>query len=200
MGALNLTDRPYLALDGNSRALTPDLYHHPLRLDNQISFHPRQDLSYHNFPVNRINNSLQFSRITRNRELTWTTHTSTKLNCKLTMKIFGVNSHTIPTSTQIKRWTVSSPFVVTSLHLTSTEEPPFDHQRGSISFYNLSLVRNTEQLSETYDLILSKISASILCNNKCFITADCWRNHFWKITSTWWSSDHSTPSHSMWLF
>ena len=136
MGALNLTDLPYHALEENSRPPTPDLYHHTLRLDDQMNFRPRQDLCYHNIPVNRINNTLQHSSITRNRETARPTHSSTELMCKLTVNFFGLNPHSIPISTHIKYRTFPSPFVVTSLQFTSTDEPPIDHQCGTIIFYN----------------------------------------------------------------
>ena len=70
LSPVNPTDFPYHTLVENSRPPTPDLYHDPLRLDNHIINHPRQDLRYRIFPVNRINNGLQYSAITRNRELT----------------------------------------------------------------------------------------------------------------------------------
>ena len=47
-----------------------------------------------------------------------------------------MNPHPIPTATQIKHRTFPSPSVVTSLQITSTDEPPFLNQCSSITSYN----------------------------------------------------------------
>ena len=87
---------------------------------------PSQGLRYHIVPVNRITNNLQYSTITRNRELTRQTHTLTELKFEVTANFFELNPHPNPTSTQITRRSFPSPFVVTNLQFTSTDEPPFD--------------------------------------------------------------------------
>ena len=87
-------------------------------------------------PVNRINNIWQFSTKTRNRELTTFTQTITEFETKELIEFIGLNSHAIPTSTEIKKRNFLSPFVVIIFQFTSTAEPPFDHQWGILTFYN----------------------------------------------------------------
>ena len=60
--------------------------------------HRRQDLRYHILRVNRTNNSLHNSAITRYRELTRLTYTATELKFEVTLKFIGLNLHSIPTS------------------------------------------------------------------------------------------------------
>ena len=69
LSVFDTTQLPYHSLDKKSKLLTPDPYHNPLRLDNQVINHPGQEMSYHLLPVDRTKNSLQFSTLTRNREL-----------------------------------------------------------------------------------------------------------------------------------
>ena len=145
LSAINLTDLPYHTLEEYSRHPTHDVYHYPLRLDNEIFNHPRQYLRHHILPVNRINNCLQYSAITRNRELTRLTHTSIELKFEVTVKFIGLNIHLIPTSTQIKHQMFPVPSVVTSQQFTSTDHPPFDRQGGTYNFlqpYLWSVIQN----------------------------------------------------------
>ena len=136
LSAINPTDLPYHTLEGNLGAPATDLHDYPPRFDIQIINHPRQDLWNQILPVNRINNSLQSSASSRNCELTRLTQTSTELEFELTVTIFGVIPHLIPTSTGIKHRTFFNPFVVTILQLTSTDGTPLDHQWGCLNFYN----------------------------------------------------------------
>ena len=89
LGAIIPTDVPYHTLEENSRLPLPDLCHSPLRLDNQVFHHPRQDLRYHVLSTNRTNNRLQCFTSTRNRELTGLTHTSTELKFGITVNFIG---------------------------------------------------------------------------------------------------------------
>ena len=57
-----------------------------MRLDYKIVNHPREDVRYHILPLNRINKTLQHFTITRNREFTGLTHTSTELTLEVTVK------------------------------------------------------------------------------------------------------------------
>ena len=98
--------------------------------------HHRKDLRYHIFPVNRLNNSLQYSAITRKPKLTRLFHTSSELQFEETEKFNEFNPHPIPTSNKIKHRTFPRPFVLTSLQFTYTDDPPFGHQLGSRTFYN----------------------------------------------------------------
>ena len=95
LSANNATGLPYRTLEVNSRPPTLDLYHYPLRLDNQCFFHPTQGLRYHVRPVN-INISQQHSVITRNRKLTTLTHTSTELKYEVTVKFIELKPHPFP--------------------------------------------------------------------------------------------------------
>ena len=66
-------------------------------------FNPlRQDMRYHNLPVNRINDSLHFSAITLNRETTGVIHTSHKVKFEVTVIFIGLIHHPFPTSTKNK--------------------------------------------------------------------------------------------------
>ena len=125
LSATNTIDLPNHTHRKISRPPTPDLYHYPLRLDNQKSNHPGQDLRHHIFPVKRIDNSLNFSANTR-REVTRLTQTSTEIKFEINVKFFGLYPHPIPTSTHYKHRPFPSLFVVTSLQFTSSDEPPFD--------------------------------------------------------------------------
>ena len=92
LSAINPTHLPYRTLEENSRPPTPGPYRFPLRLDNQIIIHARQDLRYHILPVNRkIKRVLRFS-VNRNRELTRLTHTSTEPKFEIAVKFIGNNS------------------------------------------------------------------------------------------------------------
>ena len=86
--------------------------------------------------MNRKNKILQYFNTTTNRELTRLTHTSTEQKFEVTVNFIGLNPLPIPTTTQIEHRTFLSPFVVTSLQITSTDEHPFGHQGGSTIFYN----------------------------------------------------------------
>ena len=114
LGASSPTDLPYHTLEENSRLPLPDLCHGPLKLDNQVFHHPRQDLRYHILSTNRTNNRLQCFISTRNRQLTGLTDTSTELKFGITVNFTGLNRHLIPTPTQIKHRTFPRLFVVTS--------------------------------------------------------------------------------------
>ena len=105
-------------------------------IGNQIFSLTRQGLSYHIFPVKRGNNCLQTSNFTRNRELIRITETTAELKCEPTVKLIGLIPHPTPTSTQIKPQTFLSPFGVTALQVTSSDESPFHQQRGSRTFHN----------------------------------------------------------------
>ena len=126
----------YHTLDGNSRPHTPDPYQYPLRLDKQTSNHPPPVLYYHILLVNRVGKNLQSSTITRNRELNKLAQTTIEIKIELRVNFVELNIHPDPNSTQIKHRTITSPFVVTSLQYTSTDEPPVDHQWGNLSSYN----------------------------------------------------------------
>ena len=81
-------------------------------------------------------------------------HTSTEQKSEDTVKFIVLNPHPFAISTQIRHQTFPISFVQTSLKLTSSEEPPFDHQWGIKIFYNpRSTVSKTEPLSETYEFI-----------------------------------------------
>ena len=67
--AVKAADFPYHTLDDTSRRPTPDPYHYLLRFDIQTINHPGQYLRYQVFPLNTMNNSLQYSTITLKREL-----------------------------------------------------------------------------------------------------------------------------------
>ena len=136
LSAIDTSDLPYHTLEEISRPPTPDLFHYPLRFDNQKLNHPRQVLRYHILPVNKRNNSLQYSTVFRNGELTRLTQTTAELKSEVTVKIFGLYPHPIPASTHFKLRILLSPFVVTSLQFTSTYKPPFDLEWGNINFYN----------------------------------------------------------------
>ena len=76
-------------------------------------------------PLNSMNISLneqyEYSAITRNRELTRLTHTSTKLKFELHLKLIGLNLYPTLTSTQFEHGTYPGPFVVTSLKFISND-------------------------------------------------------------------------------
>ena len=101
-----------------------------------MNIRSRQYLRYRIVPVNRLNISVQFSAFTRNQEMTRLTHTSIELKLEVTVKFIGLNLHPIPTSTHLKHQTFPSLFVVTSLQFTSSDEPPFDHQWRTLTFFN----------------------------------------------------------------
>ena len=61
----------------------------------------------HILPGNRIINSLQYSAIARNQEVTRLTHNSTELKFEVKLELIGLNPHPIPTSTQSKYRTFS---------------------------------------------------------------------------------------------
>ena len=52
LSAISHTDLPYHMLEENISPPTLNLYHYPLRLDNQIKNHPRQDMWYQILPGN----------------------------------------------------------------------------------------------------------------------------------------------------
>ena len=118
-------------LNENSRPRTPDAYHSPLMLDNQIINHPRQDLRYHTLPVKRKNEILQKTTVTRYPELDRLTQFTTELKFEVTKnsRIGSLNPHLISTSTHIKQRTFHSPFVETNVQFCSTGESLFEHQR-----------------------------------------------------------------------
>ena len=97
---------------------------------------PRQEVRYHILPVSRINKTLQYSAITRNREPTRFTYSSTQLKLEVTVEFIGLNTQPVPTLTQFKHRTFPRPFFVTFLKFTSTDEPTFDYQWLNINFYN----------------------------------------------------------------
>ena len=124
-------------LDKISRPPTRDPYHYPLRFDNQMIDHPKQDLRYHSLTVNRVNNSDQYSIIIiRNREMNRLTQITTDFKFEVTVKFVGLNRHPIPTAHGIEHRAFPSPFVVTRLQFTSNDTRAFDHQWESITFYN----------------------------------------------------------------
>ena len=125
---LSPSDLLYHTLEGTPGPPNLDLYQCPLILHNQIFHHSRQGLRYHIFPANRKNSLIQYPTITRNRELSRLTDTSTVFKFEFTVKFIGLNLDPNPTSTQISYRTFPSAFVVTSSHFTSTDETPFDHQ------------------------------------------------------------------------
>ena len=133
LGAFNVAELPYHSLDKNFRLLTSDRYHYPLRLDYQIFIHPRQYLRYHILHVCRRNSSLQYSTKAHNGELTRLAQNTAEITIEVTVMTVGLNRHPIPTSFQSNHWFFWNQFVVTSLHYTSTDEPPFDHQWGCIT-------------------------------------------------------------------
>ena len=143
MNANFVVELLYQSLDKNPDFLHLILINH-LRHVNETTDHPRQDLKYHNFPVDRMNNNLQCSMVTRNRKITRLTQITAELKLEETVKIFGLNSiHPIPTSNQIKLRTLSSPLVVSKLQFNSTGNPRFDHDWGNITFYNtVSVLKN----------------------------------------------------------
>ena len=57
-------------------------------------------------------------------------------NPSFVVKFICLNPHSISTSTQTEHRLFPWPLVETSLQFTSTDEPPFDHQWASITFYN----------------------------------------------------------------
>ena len=124
-----------------------------MRLDYQITNLPRQDLRYHNLPVNKINNSLQSLANIGNRELTRLTHASTELKSEVTVKFIGSNPDPIPTCFKIKPRTFPSRFVVNSLHFTSTVESPFNHQWGSTTSYQPFSGLNYQTLEKIRDVL-----------------------------------------------
>ena len=136
LSAITSAHLPYHTLEENSRPPTPDPYHQPLRLDKWKFIHPRHILSYFILPVNRINNCLQLSTITRNRERNRLTYNRTEGKLEATVIFNWLSYHSFPTSTQIKHRTFPCHFVAISLRFTSKAEPPSDHQLGTISFYN----------------------------------------------------------------
>ena len=69
LSAIDAAGLPYHTLEEKFRPPTHDPYPYPLRLDNQKLKHARQNLRHHIVPVNRTNNSLQDTTITRNWEL-----------------------------------------------------------------------------------------------------------------------------------
>ena len=163
-------------------------------------FHHFIKIWYHILPVNRINNSLQYSATIRNRELIRLTHTSTELMFEVTVKLSGLYPHPFPMSTQVKHWTFPSTFVVSSLQVTSFDEPPFDHKCGIITFYNPASGVKYKPLYETYDffpvkalIVFSvKLNFSLLQIGGAIIS-----EHFFSILSFF---DHSTPWNSIRLF
>ena len=78
---------PYTSLDKNSTPPSLDPYHYPLRLDNHLFNHPRQDLRHQNLPVNRTDNGLQDFITTHNLSLKRLTQTTTESKYEVTMKL-----------------------------------------------------------------------------------------------------------------
>ena len=74
--------------------------------------------------------------MTRNRELSRQTQTTTELKYEVTVKFIEFNPYPIPTSTPTNQQNLLCPLVVTSLQFMSNDEAPFDHQWGRIYFYN----------------------------------------------------------------
>ena len=102
--------------------------------ENQILTLPKEDLGYLLLLVITINNSLQSSHITRNRELNRLYQTVIELELEVFVVFVGQNHRANPISTQTKLPNFHSPFFVPHLQCTSTDKPPFDYQWGSIIF------------------------------------------------------------------
>ena len=100
--ASNTAELPYFSFAGISRTLTLDPYRYALILDNQIYFHPKQDLRCYNLPVNRINKSLQNSVVTRNCGVIRKTQNTTETKFEVTEKFIGLNPHPVSASNQIE--------------------------------------------------------------------------------------------------
>ena len=88
-------------------------------------------------PVNRRNNSLQPSKLTRNLKLSRITQPTTELELAVTEKFVGLNLHPFPTSTQIN-YRRSPSLFWNKYHLNSKDNYPFDHQWGRKCFHNIS--------------------------------------------------------------
>ena len=128
----------------NSKPPTSDPYHCLLIVDNHLFNHPRQYLRDHILPIKWKDNSQQFSKVSRNRHLKLSTQTLTEITFEVTVKFVRLNHHPFPNPIQINIQTFTSHFVVTNLHFTSTDEPPFDHQWGGVAFHNrISGLNNT---------------------------------------------------------
>ena len=110
----------------------------------------------------------------------------------MNVKFIALKPHPFPTSTQIRHRTFPRPSVVTSFKYTSTDESPFDHHWGGITSYKTIFGLKHKILSGTFD--------STLCSVRFLFAAKCYINLLWKINSTWWCKDYSTPSHSLELF
>ena len=136
LSAIKTADLSYHRLKEISGPPTFDPYGYPLRLGNQMTTYPRHDVIYPILHVNKINNSVQFSTITRNRELDGLPHISTELNFEKTAKFIEIKLHPIPYSTQINNRTFPIPFVVTSVQIPATDEPPRYQQWGKVPFHN----------------------------------------------------------------
>ena len=76
---------PYTSLDENSTP--PSLDPYPLRFDNLLFNHPRQDVRHQNLPVNRTDNGLQDFITTLNLSLKRLTQTTTESKYEVTMKL-----------------------------------------------------------------------------------------------------------------
>ena len=102
--------------------------------------HPGQDMRHQVLPESTTNNRLQYFAITRNREMTRLTQTSTELKSGVSGKIIGLNPHPNPTLTQIKH----RPFLNLLLYLIYTLP----------SLTNLHLIINGEvELLTTLSLV-----------------------------------------------
>ena len=132
----NTAEPPYPSLAKNCRPPTPDPYHHLLIFDNQKINQAMQHARYHILLVNRKNKILQSSTNNANWQFNRLIQTTTELKFEVPVKFVGLDRHPLPTSTQIKHQIFLSRSVVTSLHFTATEEPPFDLQSGCITFHN----------------------------------------------------------------
>ena len=122
------------------------------------------DITYHILPAKRTNNSLQSSTPSRNRELTRTTYTSTELKFEVSVKVVGLYPRPNTSSTEIEHWTFPSPFLGTNLNFTSVDERPFDHQQGSINFYNSILGMKYKPIPETYSSYRCKFNFLFRCH------------------------------------
>ena len=112
----------------NSRSPTLGPFHYPLTLDNQLLSHSREDLRYHNIPLKRINNSLQYCKITCNRELKKIAKPTNELIFYVTGEIVELNPYPVLISTRTKHQFNWSSSHATWSHFTSTDEPQFSHQ------------------------------------------------------------------------
>ena len=94
--------------------------------------------SYHILPVNRINNSVNFSTITGSGEPTRLIQLTAELKFEVAVKFVGMTVDAIPTCNQNKYRLHLSPFVVTSSLLCAIDEPLFDHHWRGKTFYNFN--------------------------------------------------------------